>query len=99
MSYPEEVIQEVWEKGHTVQNNDSKKWRKDDCEAWIHRLAYGDRNSQYGWEIDHITPEPKGGTDDPSNLRPLQWQNNAARQEGNEDRAVTASGKDNAPAT
>lgn len=98
VSYSPELIQAVWEKGNIVANNDPRKWRKDDCQAWIHRLAYGDRNSQYGWEIDHITPESQGGTDDISNLRPLQWQNNAARQQGNEDCAVTASGKDNVPA-
>jgi hypothetical protein len=97
VTYAEELIQAVWEKGNIVPNNDPTKWRKDDCQAWIGRLAYGDRNSQYGWEIDHITPESQGGTDQLSNLRPLQWQNNAARQEGNEECAVAASGKNNAP--
>ncbi len=29
-----------------------------------------------GWEIDHIKPVSESGTDDLSNLQPLQWENN-----------------------
>lgn len=99
MSFTTDMIQQVWEKGRIVPNNDPATWRQDECGAWIGRREYGDRNSQYGWEIDHI--DPMGG-DTVSNLRPLQWQNNAARQGGRLNCSVTSSGTKNvklSPAT
>lgn len=97
MSFSEEVIQQVWEKGRVVSGNDPNVWRKDDCNAWMRRQDYGNRDSQYGWEIDHIKPISEGGTDGLSNLRPLQWQNNAHKQDGKSGCAVTASGTENVP--
>ncbi|NIO47899.1 MAG: HNH endonuclease [Candidatus Aminicenantes bacterium] len=95
MPFTDETIQQVWEKGTVVSNNDPNLFRWDVCKAWIRRDHYGNRDSQYGWEIDHIKLESEGGTDDLRNLRPLQWQNNAARQPGSFDCVVTSSGGDN----
>ena len=76
------TIQQVWNKGQTVYNNDPNEWRKDECGAWIYRSHHGNRNSQYGWEVDHITPSSERGSDALSNLRPLQWENNLSKQNG-----------------
>lgn len=92
MSWSEEMIQKVWEKGKIVPNNDPSIWRKDECGAWIGRSYYGNRNSEYGWEIDHISP---GGPDILSNLRPLQWRNNVDKSSGRLKCNVTAFGKHN----
>lgn len=38
---------------------------------------HGNRNSEHGWEIDHINPVSNGGGDELPNLQPLNWKNNA----------------------
>lgn len=73
MEFTEEMIQQVWEKARAMPTNDPTMWRKDECGAWIKRNHYGNSNSQFGWEIDHVPP---GGFNDISNLRAVHWQNN-----------------------
>ena len=86
------TLQQVWNKGQIVSNNDPNEWRKDECGAWIHRTDHGNRNSQYGWEVDHINPS---GNDSLSNLRPLQWENNANKSAGRLTCPITSSGVNN----
>lgn len=81
MSFSDEKIQSVWEKGEVVPNYDPKKFRKDACSAWMKRDDYG-KLADLGWNIDHIKPQSKGGSDDLSNLRPLFWKNNSDKSDG-----------------
>jgi hypothetical protein len=78
LSFSAAQIQEVWEKGKVVPEYDAHNYRQDECTAWMIRDQYGKRSSIFGWEIDHIDGTPDNN--DISNLRPLQWENNASRQ-------------------
>jgi hypothetical protein len=95
MSFNQETINDVWKKGSVVPGVDECEWRKDQCGAWINYGRYGDRKSEYGWEIDHITPESKGGNSNISNLRPLNWRNNVGKSDGKLVPVVTAKGNKN----
>ena len=75
-AFTENEINAVWNKGKIIPGQDPNIWRKDACNATIKRGEYGNTNSSNGWEIDHIKPKSLGGSDDLSNLQPLQWENN-----------------------
>ena len=89
MAWSEEQIQYVWNRATTVEGYDKSRFRKDACGAWIIRDKYGDNDSLYGWEIDHIVPqallEEKGycqkDIDNNDNLRALQHENNASKSD------------------
>lgn len=83
----EEQIQEVWNRATVVEGFDKNRYRKDACGAWIIRNKYGDTDSLYGWQVDHIVPQSllrdKGFSesmiDNSLNLRALQHRNNASK--------------------
>lgn len=76
--YSQEIIELVWRKGAVISGRDSNAYRKDACGATIKRIEHGNRDSVYGWEIDHINPD---GSDFLSNLQPLQWENNVEKSD------------------
>lgn len=89
MDFTEQDKISVWQKGQVCQNNDPRYWRKDACNAWIGFQFYGNRDSEYGWEIDHIIPN---GSNMLFNLQPLHWMNNAKKGDGTLMCPVTSNG-------
>jgi 5-methylcytosine-specific restriction endonuclease McrA len=72
--FDQDKVDAVWERRFG-----SEEAGEDLCKALIKKDAYGKTDDEFGWEIDHIDPKSKGGTDDLDNLRPLHWENNRAR--------------------
>ena len=95
MALDQKALRDIWQKGYITEEADPEIWRKDECGAWIRWGAYGDVESQFGWDVDPTVPGSDCGGENPSNLRPLQWRNRAAKQGGRLMCPITASGKYN----
>lgn len=67
---------EVWIKGSEVPGLSLSHWRYDVFGSIIAWHEYGNPNSPYGWEIDHIRALAIGGTNELINLRPLHCKTN-----------------------
>ena len=70
-----DLILAVWLKGRKVRGYDPADIRQDMCGHWIQFDQHG-KESNYGWEIDHILPRAKGGKTELANLQPLWWEYN-----------------------
>jgi|SRR5690554_1510236 len=55
-------------------------YRLDSCGALIYWHSYG-KDTEMGWEVDHIFPQEKGGKNDFVNLRAMQHQNNSSKSD------------------
>ncbi|MFN8356266.1 MAG: HNH endonuclease signature motif containing protein [Spirosomataceae bacterium] len=79
-SYSTDLLNKVWEKGNVVAGKNPNLYRQDRYGNIIFKSSYG-KQTPMGWEIDHLKPVSKGGTDHLNNLAPTYWHKN--RQKGN----------------
>jgi hypothetical protein len=75
-SFSEATVESVWKKAAVISGRDSNTYRNDACGKMIKRSDHGNTSSEYGWEVDHIKPVARDGTDDLYNLQPLYWKTN-----------------------
>lgn len=72
-----DTINGVWAKGREIPKFHSGIWRWDKCGLVMSYEEHGNRQSEHGWEVDHINPVSNSGNDYLNNLQPLNWKNNA----------------------
>lgn len=73
----------VWCKAAIIPGHEQNaSWMRRDSEGSIMLFSeYGNCKSEYGWQIDHILPRAKGGSNRLSNLQPLNWRNNLRKSD------------------
>ncbi len=79
-NFSERQIEHCWNKAPKRRDKDlsGKKYRTGSAGALIKKEEYG-LQTEFGWNIDHQTPESAGGTDEDPNIRAMHWENNIAK--------------------
>jgi len=65
----------AWDNASKVRGKNPDTWRRDPYGNIIRKGSYG-TNGEFGWEIDHIKPKSKGGTDISKNIQALSTKKN-----------------------
>ena len=74
----EEQKEKVWNLAKEVPGKDPSLYRQDPYGKILHKPSYG-KNSEMGWEVDHIKPVSKGGSDATRNLQALNTDINRSK--------------------
>ena len=74
--FSDPMIERVWKMAIPYGVVSDCEVRIDACGTYMVRDLYGHPTHKWAWEIDHILPVKRGGTDAIWNLQPLQRTNN-----------------------
>lgn len=69
------TVQKVWETSATIKGKNPDVYRKDPYGNPLNRDEYG-KHTKQGWEIDHIKPKSRDGSDGLRNLQAMQTTKN-----------------------
>ena len=68
-------IEKAWNNARAIRGRDPDKFRQDPHGNTMNRSSCGQDTSQ-GWEVDHIKPASRGGSDATVNLQALNTETN-----------------------
>lgn len=78
MTYNDETLEKIWNKGSIVFGKDPDKYRKDVNGNLMFRSSYG-KYSKMGWNVDHKKAKANGGSDSLRNLQPMNSRANSSK--------------------
>ncbi len=70
----------TWNALKSIPGKNPSVWRKDRYGNVVRFSSYGTKG-KHAWELDHIKPKSKGGTDDPKNLQALHRDENQKKSD------------------
>lgn len=88
----EDQKEKAWNSAKKARGKDPNRYRKDPYGNTIYKSSYG-KTSDMGWELDHIKPKSKGGTNSTRNLQAMSTKVN--RRKGNDQRKKSRHSKSN----
>lgn len=71
----DDLVKSVWDKAKKVRGEDPNQIRQDPYGNKIRKDQFGGKGKM-GWELDHIKPASKGGSDAVRNLQAMQTKKN-----------------------
>lgn len=84
--------EKAWGNAKKIRGKDPNKYRQDPYGNPMYKPSYG-KASDMGWEVDHIKPKSKGGSDSTKNLQALSTSVN--RSKGADKRKKSRHSKNN----
>ncbi len=70
----------AWKNAKKIQGEDPDQYRQDPYGNKIRKNSFG-KDSEMGWEVDHIIPKARGGSDATQNLQALQTKVNREKSD------------------